>query len=130
MDVTEDLRADISQAADRMGSPIGAKRELQELANHLAPGEQVIALVAGSHGPGNGLLVLTDSRVLFLFEGLIRKAFLDIKIPDITAVQWETAVNLGTITLLAGGDIAVSGIDKDGGAVFVDALEAARSAHR
>ncbi|MEU4618521.1 hypothetical protein AB0G04_00885 [Actinoplanes sp. NPDC023801] len=126
----EDLRADISRAADRMGSAIGAKKELNDLADHLAPGENVAALVAGSHGPGNGLLVLTDSRVLFLFEGLIRKAFVDIKIPDITAVRWETAVNLGTITLLAGGEVSISGVDKDGGAFFVEALEAARSARR
>lgn len=125
--MSEQYREDIAAAVARMGSKVGAGRELRELENELHAGEQVIALVAGRHGPGNGLLVLTESRTLFLFEGVVRKAVVDIPISEIATVAWETGINLGTIKILAGGEVEVSGIDKDGGTVFVEALNEAKA---
>lgn len=121
--MSEEYRADIAAAVERMGSRIGARRELADLESQLTTGEQVEALVAGSHGPGNGLLVLTGSRVFFFFEGMIRKAFVDVPISEVVGVEWDTAVNLGRITLVAGSGIEVSGVDKDGGEAFVAALK-------
>lgn len=125
--MSEQYRDDIAAAAARMGSSIGARKELAGLEERLRPGEQVSALVAGRHGPGNGVLVLTDSRVLFVFEGLIREAEVVLPITEVTGVGWSTAVNLGTISVLAGSEIEVAGVDKDGGEHFVKALKSAAS---
>jgi hypothetical protein len=123
--MTEEYRADIAAAVARMGSRTGAGRELADLEKRLHPGERVTALVAGRHGPGNGVLVLTDARVLFVFEGLIREELVDIPLAKVSAVEWRTAVNLGTVTVHAGSEVEVAGVDKDGGEHFVAALKAA-----
>jgi hypothetical protein len=66
----EQLRPDIKQASDRMQNQIGAKREIRKLVEHLWEGEHVQHMVSGTYGPGNGLLVLTDRRLLFIVDGL------------------------------------------------------------
>ncbi|HEY2791208.1 MAG TPA: PH domain-containing protein, partial [Micromonosporaceae bacterium] len=112
-------RADIEAAVSRMGSTIGARRELGILEEQLGAEEIVTAMVATSHGPGNGLLVLTNERVFFVFEGMVRQDFVEFSFDQISAVEWKSAVNLGTITLYAGGEAKFHGVDKDGGEVFV-----------
>ena len=124
--MSEQYREDIAAAVARMGSKIGAGRELRDLESELHADERVIALVAGRHGAGNGVLALTGTRVLFLFEGLVRRTVVDIPIAEIVTVEWETGLNLGTLKLLAGGEVEVSGIDKDGGNLFVEALNEAK----
>ncbi|WP_428961729.1 hypothetical protein [Micromonospora fluostatini] len=126
--MSEQYRDDITAAVGRMGSSIGARSELRELESKLTADERVLALVAGRHGPGNGLLTLTDSRVFFLFDGLIRDALVEAPLSDVASVGWESGLNLGRLTIRAGGEIEVSGVDKDGGEAFVAALNEAKAA--
>ncbi|ATO17423.1 hypothetical protein CO540_29290 [Micromonospora sp. WMMA2032] len=120
--MSEQHTVDVAAAVERMGSRIGAGRELKELESHLQPEERVKALVAGRHGPGNGLLVLTGQRVFFFFDGLVRDDFVSASLDRIENVEWKTGVNLGTITVSGDEVIEVSGVDKDGGDFFVAAL--------
>ncbi|MFI5934131.1 PH domain-containing protein [Actinoplanes sp. NPDC051494] len=124
--MSEQDREDIAAASALMGSSIGAGKELKDLESELRDGERVLALVAGRHGAGNGLLALTGTRLFFLHEGLARKDFVDIPLADVSAVEWKTGLNLGSLTIFAGGEIDIAGIDKDGGAVFVDRLNAVK----
>ncbi|MEU0552351.1 hypothetical protein [Micromonospora sp. NPDC005979] len=127
--MSEEYRQDVAEAVGRMGSAIGATKELRDVESHLGPDERVIALVAGNHGPGNGLLVLTQARLFFLFEGIIRESFLEVPIAEVAGVEWQTGINLGTITIHAGSAIEVSGVDKDGGEVLVSALKETRATY-
>lgn len=87
----------------------------------------VKAPVAGRHGPGNGLLTLTDQRLFFFFGGLVRDDYLSNSLKEIATLGWETAINLGKLTIHAGSAIGVSGIDKDAGEVFINKLNDERA---
>jgi Bacterial PH domain len=127
-DLREALRDDIAEAAGRMGSSVGARKEMRNLEEYLQENERVRAIVAGHYGPGSGLLVLTDRRILFVFDGLVHHTVQDFSLDDVSTVQWESGFNLGVITLFASGTLEVKGVDDDGGEYFVattrDALNA------
>lgn len=117
----EPLRADVQAAVDRMSTKIGAGRELRKLPEHLAPGEQIEQLATALYGKGNGLLVLTDRRLLFLFEGLMSSTSEDFPFDRITSVQWSSGILFGSVIVHAGGQKAkVENVDKAAGRRIVD----------
>jgi hypothetical protein len=118
--VTE-LRDDIAAAAERMGSSIGARKELSGLEEHLDDHERVDAMVAGDYGPGSGLLVLTDKRFLFVYDGITRHTVQDFPFSQVSTIQWTSGFNLGMVAIFAGGEVEIKGVDNDGGEIFVTA---------
>ncbi|MBP2477775.1 hypothetical protein JOF53_006647 [Crossiella equi] len=83
------LRPDIAQAAQRVqGVLLGSRKELGLLAGHLEPEERVLALT-GAVGEGTGVLACTNLRVLFLFEGLVRRQFVHVRWNDTKSVVYD-----------------------------------------
>jgi Protein of unknown function (DUF2510) len=74
------LRSDIAAAKGKMRVKFGAGREIKRLPEHLWEGETVDQMTTGMYGKGNGLVVLTDRRLLFLHEGLMSKTSEDFPI--------------------------------------------------
>ncbi len=117
----EQQRPDIEQAMSRMPSRLGAKKEIRKLPELLWEHEQVAAMVAGAYGKGVGLLVLTDRRILFTFEGVVSSSSEDFPFAKTSSIQWTSGMLLGSIIIFASGNKAeIKNCDKTNGKLFVD----------
>ncbi|MCW6005840.1 PH domain-containing protein [Micromonospora sp. CPCC 205371] len=119
----EQLRPDIEAARSKMRIKVGAGREIKRLHEHLWEQEQVRAMTAGTYGPGTGLVVLTDRRLLFVKDGVMSKATEDFPLDKISSVQWSSGIATGTIAIFASGNKAeIKNVNKDDGKSLTDLL--------
>ena len=84
------------------------RKEIKELPNILWDDEEVQDVVQGFYSGGNGILVATDRRLVFVDKGMIY----GFKVEDfphdkISSLQYETGLMFGTITIFASGNKAV-----------------------
>lgn len=100
------LRPDIARAASRMSATFGGKREICQLVEHLVKGETVEMLAVGWYAKGNGLLALTNHRLLFLLHGWVHQQLDEFPLDILSSVQWSASVITGTLTVDAGGNQA------------------------
>lgn len=106
-------RPDIIQAAARMGWRLGGGREIKKLAQHLHEDETVRFIVKGTYVGRQGILVLTDLRLLFLFHGWVQQAKEDFPLRLISSVQTRLGVVSGHIRIfVAGSSAQIDGIIK------------------
>jgi hypothetical protein len=121
--VVDNLRPDIQAAKDKMQHRLGAGREIKRLPNYLWNGEVVHLMAAGQYGPGMGVVVLTDRRLLFLKDGMTRQATEDFPIDKIASVQWSAGMVLGSLTIFASGNKAeIEQMNKKDGKQIADAV--------
>ncbi|MGQ0483493.1 MAG: hypothetical protein ACT4O0_21015 [Pseudonocardia sp.] len=92
-----DIRPDIAAAAARLAGGYDVERELRQLAAHLREGERVRRLAAGVYGSGDGLLAVTDHRVLLLRDGRSGQASEGFPLERVTSVRWLPGDGHGTI---------------------------------
>ena len=95
----QDVMESIEELARRLPSRMGVKKELKKLPTLLGDNEQVLQLDTGTYGGGNGLVVATDRRVMFLLEGLTRSRVEDFPFDEIAAVRSEMGMVTGTCRL-------------------------------
>ncbi len=100
------LRPDIAEAAARMGWRLGGGREIKKLQTQLNDGESVRFIAQGTYGNDQGIVVLTDSRLLFYFHGLTRQALEDYPLRSISSVQSKAGMATGELTVHASGNNA------------------------
>jgi hypothetical protein len=118
-----ELRPDIADAKQKMRVSIGSGREVKKLVEHLWEGEYVEAMTKGAYGRGTGLVVLTDRRLLFIFEGLMGSSSEDFPLDRISSVQWSSGVVLGKIIVFASGNKAeIKNVNKDDGKEITDRI--------
>jgi hypothetical protein len=118
-----DERPDIVAAAARMGWRMGGKRELKMLAVHLYEGETVRSIAQGTYAGKQGILVLTDVRLLFLFHGVLGQAKEDFPLRLISSVQTKSGLGTGELRVFASGNSAsISGILKSDLEHLADAI--------
>lgn len=101
---TTPLRPDIEAAAARMSSKIGAKREIRKLIDYLWEGETVEHMSSGQYGPGMGLVVMTDRRLMFVMDGWVNKTTDDFPFDKISSVQWSVGAVSTKLTIFASGN--------------------------
>jgi len=102
---------DIVAAAARMGWRMGGKRELKKLAEHLYEGETVRFIAQGTYEGDQGIVVLTDVRLLFLFHGVMRQRKEDFPLRLISSVQTKSGWGTGEIKVwVSGNSASISGI--------------------
>lgn len=117
------LRPDIQAARDRMSYRLGSNREIKKLTNYLWEGEQVTHLAGGVYGPGTGLVVLTDRRLMFIKDGWTSQTTEDFPFERISSIQWSAGMMLGKITVFASGNKAeIDQMQKPDGKAMVDAI--------
>lgn len=117
------LRPDISAARAGARFSLGSGRELRQLESMLSPDETVAAMAQCRYQGGFGLAVITDTRFLFLCNGVIWKVNEDIGLDRIGHVQWQTVLGLGTLTLhLSAVPLEFTGLSGPGGAAVVREL--------
>lgn len=118
-----DERPDVVAAAARMGWRMGGNRELKKLAGHLHGGETVRFIAQGTYEKDQGILVLTDVRLLFLFHGVMRQAKEDFPLRLISSVQTKSGIVTGEMTVfVSGNSSSISGIVKSDLEPLADAV--------
>jgi hypothetical protein len=121
--VAFNVRPDIDAAAEKLSSAFGAKREIQRLPEVLWEGETVEILATGVYGKGNGLLAMTNQRLVFYFHGVMSQKVEDFPYSRISSVQWSGGVLMGTLTVFASGNKAeIKQVPKDQGKALADHL--------
>lgn len=122
------MRPDIQAAADRIQSKLGIGKELKTLDAELWEGEQVSRIVGGTYGKGNGIVVLTDRRVLFYFRGVVSAQTEDFPLDKISSIDYKSGLLLGEITVYVSSQKAtIKNVEKVGGKLLVDEARAAIS---
>ncbi len=122
----DELRPDIEAARAAMQSTFGAKNEVRHLAEYLEADEQVHRLAGGRFGKGNGLLVLTDRRVMFVFHGIFQKSFEEFRLPSISAVALSGGFTLSSVILtVPGAKASIADVDKRDAKAMVDGVRRA-----
>jgi hypothetical protein len=122
-DTGPDARADIEAAKQKMHRRFGTGRELRKLIGYLWEGETVDLMAGGTYAKGQGLVVLTDRRLLFLKEGVVSRTTEDFPIEKISSVQWSSGIIYGTLTVFASGNKAeIKDINKDDGKQIADTI--------
>jgi hypothetical protein len=116
-------RPDIVAAAARMGWRMGGKRELKKLAEHLYEEETVRFIAQGTYEGDQGIVVLTDVRLLFLFHGVMRQRKEDFPLRLISSVQTKSGWGTGEIKVwVSGNSASISGIVKSDLEPLADAV--------
>lgn len=113
-----------------MTTRMGANREIKHLAEYLRAGERVDEMAAGWYGNGQGLLVLTDQRVLFVLHGVLTQRTEDFPLDKISSIQWAAGPVTGVVTIFASGNQAeIRQVEKRAGRAIVETVRA-RASHR
>lgn len=126
------MRPDIEAARKRMTHTLGSKREIKKLEDILHPGETVKSMVGGGYGGKTGLLVLTDSRLLFYSDGWASQTHEDFPLAAVSSVGFSGGMLTSKLTIHASGNVTdITGVPKADGKQFAAdsrvALQAARA---
>lgn len=122
MPTLEQVKTQIEKI-DGLSKFIG-RREVKELPNILWENENIENLIQGTYNNGNGILVATDIRLIFIDKGLV----FGLKVEDfpydkISSIQYSTGVLLGKLTIFASGNKAIiDNVDKKRVRAFGDYL--------
>ncbi|MEV0544282.1 PH domain-containing protein [Nocardia salmonicida] len=109
-----DGRRDVQDAVARMGWKLGGGREIKNLGAHLYDTETVQLIAQGTYSDDQGIIVLTDTRLLFLFHGIVRQRKEDFPLRSISSVQSKTGMITGELQIFSSGNTAkISGVVKD-----------------
>lgn len=90
------------------------RREISELPNILAPDEVIDNIAQGTYNNGQGILVSTDRRLLFVDKGLMFGLKVeDFPLDKISSIQYEIGLLLGDIKIHTTGNAAkIENIEK------------------
>jgi len=80
---------------------------LKALPRVLREGELPERIVQGRYGGGQGILVATNQRLLFLVKGLVGMRTTEFPYEQITSVEQETGLAMGGITITVAGNAEV-----------------------
>lgn len=84
------------------------RKEIKELPNILWGEEIVENIIQGTYNNGNGILVATNSRLVFVDKGLLYGLKVeDFSYDKISSIQYETGILMGKLTIFTSGNKAV-----------------------
>ncbi len=83
------------------------KKEIKELPNIIRDDETLKDVVRGYYNSGNGILVSTDKRLIFIDKGVMWGLKVeDFPFDKISSIQYETGLMSGEIIIFASGNKA------------------------
>ena len=89
------------------------RKQLHHLPDALMENERVLVFCYGYTDWKNGLVVLTDRRIMFLFKGIFSSKLTSIPIARINSLSGETGMVRGKIIINEGSSsITISNIEK------------------
>lgn len=112
------------------GSRLLGRKEICELPNILWHDENVLDIVQGTYSNGNGILVSTEGRLVFIDKGLLYGLKVeDFPYDKISSIQYETGMLFGKITIFTSGNKAViANVEKGVARTFAEGVRARISA--
>ncbi|MNJ84805.1 hypothetical protein D3C87_22650 [compost metagenome] len=98
------------------------RREINELPSILAPTEIIDNIVQGTYNNGEGILVSTNRRLLFVDKGMLFGLKVeDFPLDKISSIQYETGLLLGSIKIHTSGNLAkIENIEKASSRSFAE----------
>lgn len=97
------------------------KKEVKELPNIIQSNEVIKCLIQGIYNKGNGLLVLTDKRLIFIDKGFVNLKTEDFPLKRISSIQFESGILYAKIKIHTSSNIAeIENVDKVQGKEFVN----------
>ena len=108
----EEIKNQIN-SLDGMSQFLGRK-EVKELPDILWDDENVEKIIQGTYNNGNGILVCTNKRLIFIDKGFLYGLKVeDFGLDKISSVQYSTGLLLGKLTIYASGNKSViDNVDK------------------
>ena len=99
------------------------KGEIKELPNILWEDELPVGVITGTYHKGNGILVATDRRLIFVDKGLVGLTVEDIYFEDISSIESHQGWMMGSLTIYARGNKeSVENVQKQNVRSFSDLL--------
>jgi len=80
------------------------RKEIRRLPELLDPGEALVTACSGTYENHNGLLAVTDRRVLFVEEGMVRKKLEEFHYGRISSAQRSSGMLTATLTIITSGN--------------------------
>ena len=91
-------------AKEKLSMGFMVRREMKKLPDLLADDEDALNLARGEYDGKEGLIVVTDRRVMFVEQGMIRHNFEDFPYEKVSSVKTESGIRSGKITIYASGN--------------------------
>ena len=103
----QEIRDQLASSLDGVATLLG-RREVNDLPNILSDDEQIRGALQGRYGGGEGLLVATDRRMVFVDKKLIgnRVKVEDFPYDSVSSIQYELKILFATVTIFASGNKA------------------------
>ena len=80
------------------------RREIKELPSVLWDGELPLHVIDGRYNNGNGILVATDRRLVFVDKGIFSLKVEDFPYDRIASIEAKTGMLMGQLTIYASGN--------------------------
>lgn len=110
-----------SLGLDNLESYLGRK-EIKELPEILAENEQVSNIIQGTYDNGQGILISTDRRLIFIDKGIMYGLKVeDFPLNKITSIQYETGMLLGKVKIHTSSNVAtIDNVEKGSARKFAE----------
>lgn len=123
---TNRIQVQLEKIGISKSSALWGRKEIAELPAIIPDGEELFGLVQGVYNGGQGILVATDRRLLFVDKGLLYGLKVeDFGLDKVTSIQIETGLIFADIKIMASGNIAkITNVEKTGGRTFCEKVRA------
>lgn len=117
-----DIKAEIKSLNLSNISTFFGRKEINELPQILAENEKIDHIIQGTYNNGNGILVSTNRRLVFIDKGMIYGLKVeDFPLEKISSIQYETGLILGKVKIHTSGNIAsIDNVEKASSRIFAE----------
>jgi hypothetical protein len=118
----EEIKSEIQNLKLDNISTVFGRKEINELPQILAPTEHIDNIIQGTYNNGQGILVSTNRRLLFVDKGLVYGLKVeDFPLDKISSIQYETGLLLGKVKVHTSGNIAtIDNVEKASARKFAE----------
>ncbi|WP_052184100.1 PH domain-containing protein [Psychroserpens sp. Hel_I_66] len=117
-----EIKAEIKSLNLSNVSTFFGRKEINELPQILAENEKIDHIIQGTYNNGNGILVSTNRRLVFIDKGMIYGLKVeDFPLEKISSIQYETGLILGKVKIHTSGNIAsIDNVEKASSRIFAE----------
>lgn len=117
-----EIKAEIKNLNLSNVSTFFGRKEINELPQILAEDEKIDHIIQGTYNNGNGILVSTNRRLVFIDKGMIYGLKVeDFPLEKISSIQYETGLILGKVKIHTSGNIAsIGNVEKASSRIFAE----------
>jgi len=106
--VTDETERDPHQVVEelakrKLANRLGVRKELKRLPEQLEHGEELITMAGGTFEDGNGLIVVTDRRLIWTEQGAFKNKVEEFPFDRVATISTEKKMMSGTLKLSVSG---------------------------